>query len=310
MFAVCLAGHATGLADEACRWKAEEGKSLALLRGEQVLWQFCYDAEQAKPYFHPVAVADGRVLTWNSPPDHRWHHGLWFSWKFINNVNYWEPDASGKPAGKTKWRNVEIRTQENGTARIAMDLAYNPGDEKVVLTERRVVEVSAPAEDGTYVFDWICRFTAGDEKVVLDRTPLPDEPGGQAWGGYAGLSVRFAQELVDRQAFTAEGPVEFNAESRYRGRSAAMDYNGTIDGKPCGIAILDHPQNLNSPTPWYAIRSKPMSYYSPAVLCYGPHTLEPGESFTLRYRVLVHEGRWGAEQLAEQAKRYAPGQAR
>jgi hypothetical protein len=305
--AILLSTHATSLAGEPCHWKAEEGKSLALVCGDRVLWQFCYDAEQPKPYFHPVALPDGRVLTWNSPPDHRWHHGLWFSWKFIGGVNYWEPDASGKPSGQTKWQNVEIRTHENGTARIAMDLTYSPGEEKVLMTERRVVEVSAPNDDGTYTFDWVCQFAAGDERVVLDRTPLPDEPDGKAFGGYAGLSVRFAKELVEREAATPEGPVEFNAESRYRGKSLAMDYNGLIDGKPCGIAILDHPKNLNSPTPWYAIRSKPMSYYSPAVICYGPHTLEPGESFTLRYRVLVHSGRWAADRLAAESKQFVGG---
>ncbi len=304
---VVLFCHVGTQANETCQWKAQQGKSLTLVCGDQVLWQFCYDAHQAKPYFHPVALSDGRVLTWNSPPDHRWHHGLWFSWKFINGVNYWEPDASGKPSGKTTWQNVDIQTREDGAARIAMDLIYSPGDGNVVMTERRVVEISAPAADGTYTFDWVCQFTAGAEKIELNRTPLPHEPNGMAWGGYAGLSVRFAKELVEREASTYEGPVEFNAESRYRGKSAAMDYNGLIDGKPCGIAILDHPQNLNHPTPWYAIRSKTMSYYSPAVICYGPHTLNPGESFTLRYRVLIHRDRWSTGQLAAESNRFIQG---
>lgn len=292
------------LAEDIWQWQTEEGKSLTLSHGDQVLWRFCYNADQAKPYFHPVALPDGRVLTWNSPPDHRWHHALWFSWKFLNGVNYWEPDASGMPPGKTTWKNVDIRTHDNGTARIAMDLAYGPNDKETLMTERRVVEVSPPSEDGTYAFDWICRFTAGKKKVTLDRTPLPDEPDGKAWGGYAGLSVRFAKELAEREAATPEGPVEFNAESRYRGKATAMDYNGLIGGKSCGIAILDHPKNLNSPTPWYAIRSNTMSYYSPAVICYGPHTMEPGDTFTLRYRVLIHDGRWNAKRLTAEVNHF------
>lgn len=290
-------------AEPSWQWKAEDGKSLTLSQGDQVLWQFCYDANQAKPYFHPVALPDGRVLTWNSPPDHPWHHALWFSWKFINGVNYWEPDASGKPPGKTKWQDVEIGTKEDGSARIAMKLTYGPTDENVLLTERRVVEVSPPAVDGTYAFDWTCQFTAGEQKVVLDRTPLPNEPDGKLYGGYAGLSVRFAKDLTEREAVTPEGPVEF-VDSRFRGRSSALDYNGLIDGKSCGIAILDSPRNLNSPTPWYVIRSQVMSYYSPAVICYGPHAMEPGESFTLRYRVVVHNGRWNALRLAAEMKRF------
>ncbi|MHB8901975.1 MAG: DUF6807 family protein, partial [Thermoguttaceae bacterium] len=257
---VLLALASPVFAADGYRWKAEAGKSLALLRGDVVLWQFCYAPEQPKPFFHPVALDDGRVLTWNSPPDHRWHHGLWFSWKFINGLNYWEPDASGKPAGSTRWENVDIRTGDDGSARIAMDLSYAPGGKPALLTERRVVEVTAPAADGTYAFDWVCRFTAGAGEVQFDRTPLPGEPGGQPFGGYAGLSVRFAQDLAEPQAATAEGPVQFGPESRFRGKSIAMDYNGLVQAKPCGIAILDHPQNLNHPSPWYAIRSAPMAY--------------------------------------------------
>lgn len=293
-------------AEPAWQWKAEDGKSLTLSQGDRVLWQFCYDAEQAKPYFHPVALPDGRVLTWNSPPDHPWHHALWFSWKFINGVNYWEPDTSGKPPGRTRWQDVEIGTEEDGSARIAMKLTYGPTDETVLLTERRVVEVSPPAVDGTYAFGWTCQFTAGEEKVVLDRTPLPNEPEGKLYGGYAGLSVRFAKDLTEREAVTLEGPVEFT-DSRFRGKSSTMDYNGLIDGRACGIAILDSPRNLNSPSPWYAIRSKPMSYFSPAVICYSPHAMEPGESFTLRYRVIVHNGRWNAQRLAAEMERFLGG---
>jgi hypothetical protein len=47
-----------------------------------------------------------------------------------------------------------------------------------------------------------------------------------------------------------------------------------------------------------------MKYMNPAVLCYGPHTLRAGESFTLRYRVLIHDGAWSAEELRHQYNEY------
>ncbi|MBN1441446.1 MAG: PmoA family protein, partial [Planctomycetes bacterium] len=80
-------------------------------------------------------------------------------------------------------------------------------------------------------------------------------------------------------------------------RARALDYHGLIGGKPVGVAICDHPDNLKHPSPWYVIRDDPMSYFSPAVLCYGPHTLPAGQSFTLRYRVIIHEGRWDSKRL-------------
>lgn len=71
------------------------------------------------------------------------------------------------------------------------------------------------------------------------------------------------------------------------------------------MAVIDHPENPGSPTPWYVIRSDEMSFFTPAVLCYGPMSLRPGESFTLRYRILVHSGHWDATRLRKEYERFA-----
>jgi len=87
-----------------------------------------------------------------------------------------------------------------------------------------------------------------------------------------------------------------------------MDYTGVFEGREAGIAILDSAANINSPSPWYAISDSSMRYFSPAVIQDRPHTLKAGQSFTLRYRVVIHPGRWSSEQLREAADRYAADQ--
>ena len=69
-------------------WKQTK-TSLALTADGKVLWQYNFDKAEGKPYFHPLAAADGTVLTDLRPADHVWHRGLWFSWKHVNHVNYW-----------------------------------------------------------------------------------------------------------------------------------------------------------------------------------------------------------------------------
>lgn len=288
------------------RWEKEDGSSLTLVGAAGPLWQFRYGADLDTPYFHPLNTTDGRILTWDRPPDHLWHHGLWFSWKFINTINYWEIDAKiGRPAGRTSWKDVLISTEEDGSARIEMALAFRPaGEDLPVMTEKRAIEVSAPDAEGVYAVDWTGIFEAVHE-VVLDRTPLPGEPGGQVWGGYAGLSLRFAEKLAERQAMTSDGPVNKFVDERYRGRHAAVDYSGLVDGRPAGITILDHPRNPRAPTPWYVIRSAEMSFFTPAILCYEQMTLRPSERIILRYRVLVHPGRWDAARLRREYDRFS-----
>jgi hypothetical protein len=287
-------------------WEARNDKSLALLGPAGVLWQFRYGSDLDVPYFHPLNTMGGCTLTWDAPPDHIWHHGLWFSWKFINKVNYWEIDAAtGRPPGRTSWIPVEVTTREDFSARIVLDLVYRPaGETDPVLTERRTSEISQPDGEGLYSIDWTSVIKAV-RAVVLDRTPLPGEPGGQTWGGYSGLSVRFAKDLAERQVTTSDGPVLEFLEDRYRGKHTAMDYSGLFGGHPEGIAICDHPENPRSPTPWYAIREPVMSFFNPAVLCYGPLTIEAGQIVTFRYRVFVHPGRWDAGRLRAEYDRFA-----
>ena len=288
------------------RWEKEDGASLALAGPAGPLWQFRYGPGLDVPYFHPLSTVEGQRLTWDRPPDHVWHHGLWFSWKFINKINYWETDPkTGRPAGRTSWKDVKVKATDGHAARITLDLDYRPaGEDTPVLTEKRTIEVAAPDDDGVYAIDWTGIFTAV-RAVVLDRTPLPGEPDGQSWGGYSGLSLRLAGSLACRQAMTSGGPLTDMPDDRYRGRHTALDYSGLLDGRPVGVAIIDHPQNPRVPTPWYVIRSSEMSFFTPAVICYGPLTLPPGGSITLRYRVIVHPGRWDAARLRQEYERFS-----
>jgi len=288
------------------QWTSEEDASVALSGPDGPLWQFHYRADGDHAYFHPLRTVDGQVLTWDRPADHIWHHGLWFSWKYINKVNYWEVDReTGRPAGRTSWSNVRTSTEKDSGARIDMDLAYGPaGEEAPVLTEKRTIVVSRPDKEGAYALDWTCAFVAAAD-IVLDRTPLPGQPGGAVSGGYAGLSLRLGERLIEPQVMTSDGPVGAWTNDRYRGRHIALDYSGLVDGRPAGIAVVDHPANPRSPTPWYVISAPGFNWFTPALLCDEPLALRQGDRLVLRYRVLVHPGRWGADRLRAEAERFA-----
>jgi type 1 glutamine amidotransferase len=286
------------------RWLRGDG-TIALADGDGEIWRFHHGPRAGKPHFHPLALPGHGPLTWQDPPDHPWHHGLWFSWKHINGVNFWEESrASGRSDGATEWSNVEFATGDDFSAAIELDLAYRVDDGEPALTERRQILITPPGPDGRYHLDWTMTFTAARD-VLLDRTPLPGEPGGKVYGGYAGLSVRLTSALRQRQAVSADGPVSFERQ-RHRSRARAFDYNGLVNGVPMGIAILDHEYNPNTPSPWYVIRGDVMSFFSPAVIAEGPRSLTAGETMTLRYRIIVHPGRWTATHLAREHARFGP----
>lgn len=282
-------------------WRREV-TSTALLSRAQIVWQFQHASTLAKTMFHPVSLPGGPVLSWDQPPDHHWHHAFWFAWKYVNGLNYWEEGRPQEPEGLTTWRNVTVATRPDYSARITLDIDYHPPDQPPVLRERREVQVSAPDGQGQYHFDWQSTFIAV-VPVLLDRTPIPGEPHGAGWGGYAGLSWRFAKDLTGWQVAFSNGDTALEPTGR---RAAALEVNGAAGGVEAGVAFLDHPDNLNSPSPWHLVAQPKTSFLfaQPAVLYYGAHRLAANESLVLRYRVIVHPGRWSADRLNEEAARF------
>lgn len=285
-------------------WDKQEGKHIALLGQAGVIWQFNFGSDLTKPYFHPLSLPGSEPITVNRPADHAWHHGLWFSWVKINGVNYWEHASnSDRSTGETRWRDVRATCHDDFSAELTMQLEYGPQGGETILWESRQIVISPLSSSGQYQIDWGSTFSAHEREVTLACTPIPPAPGGVSWGGYAGLSVRFVERLADRQVHSTEGQAEFDSDGIYRTRSTACDYSGVIAGRDAGIAILNDSSNPRSPSDWYAIRSG-MSYLNAAFLVRGPYNIPAKSQLDLRYRVVVHPGKWTSNQLALAAASY------
>ncbi|MEM0964603.1 MAG: PmoA family protein [Verrucomicrobiota bacterium] len=257
----------------------ERENFLSLVVDGVTLWTYHYDPEDGKPFFHPLASVDGTIFTAIRPKDHPWHRGLWFSWKYIDRVNYWEENRkTGLSEGRTRLLSTHNEVNEATTVRILQSLEYAPGEiaERVVEEVREIV-VSAPDSSGLYTIDWTARFKALAE-VALDRTPIPGEEGGKAYGGYAGLSIRMNPGMKQG---------EFVNGSGLKGRDAHGQPSSWVQftlPSGAGILFMDHPDNLSSPSAWYVSR---MPYVSPALLFGEPLSLRKGETFVLKYRIVV-----------------------
>jgi hypothetical protein len=286
-------------------WRQTDN-SLALLNNGRVVWQFNFDNKQGKPYFHPVCLNDGAELTWHRPPDHPWHYGLWFSWKYINGLNYWEEDRkTGLSEGRTEIKSIEVMPHDDYSAQIVTQLSYHPPDQPAVLTESCRIHVGKPDEDGRYRIDWISRFTARAADVLLDRTPITGEKGGQSWGGYAGLSVRVAKNVTDWYLTDSEGRKDLQAHGQ---KARWMNFGGRAAGsKDFSITIFDHPDNLRHPSPGFVIMDPkvPFGYFSPALLFNKPYTLPAGKSLSLKYRILIQPSRAEKNLLEAEWKSFA-----
>lgn len=263
------------------RWR-QTPTSIALMNHGHVVWQHVHDKRIGKPYMR-FGLMDGTELTRPCPipvgyskADHPWHRALWWSWKAINGVNFWEENQTG-----TEPVEVDVTTENDGSARIDLTIAYHLPDQPPVATEQRTITVSAPDATGTYSIDWQATFVAaGDADVVFNQN------------SYSGLALRLAAEFSGDAA--AEKPAWTFVDSQGRTNSNDqtarwVNYRGTApNGRPAGVAIFDHPTNPRFPTWWQTRDHYP--YMNPSFVCKEGFRLASGQSLNLRYQILVCDG--------------------
>jgi hypothetical protein len=259
------------------------------------LWTCEWD--RPRPYVHPLLAPNGAVLTVDGPADHPWHHGLWFAIKFVNGENFWEEYGEFGLLHTTE-------VVDDGAATSASIEWTRPNSDEVVVREQRTLRHVA-LDDDSYAIDWEERLVPAVD-VVFDRTPYT------TWGGYGGLTLRGAPDFVDTRLLLDDG--EHGELRGERSAWCAIDGTGTTrDGRKvqAGIVIVDHPNNTNAPTPWYAsTRAETYgdgwaNFVNAAFLWDGPVAVAGGAVFAHRHRVIVHSGNWSGDEAAAAVRRWS-----
>ena len=288
--AACVLLCASVRAEDTRRFSTDPETGAATMTvGGKACWTYNPSSEEGKPYFHPLAVpGTGDVLTGFRPPDHKWHLGLWFSWKFINGVNFWEPDTNAV-------RKVLAHTETCGDDKTFLSkatLSYLAKGREA-LREERVTRV-VTQENGDYTIDFDCTFTAQGGAVTLSCTPAgKDAAGIWASGGYAGLMWRLAPNTAGTYSFTdAEG----RADAKTCGHASPwIEAKITLPdgGAKATVRVTDHPGNPRYPNTWFS-RHQPNAHNNTGYNLIGtglvfhePLTVAEGETLRLRYSVSV-----------------------
>ncbi|HSP43752.1 MAG TPA: DUF6807 family protein [Luteolibacter sp.] len=287
-------------------WKQDGHRSIELTGENGPIVRFVLQAAPRDPHFEILATPDGRNTVWVAPPDHVWHYGLWFSWKYINGVNFWETDPNtGKQQGRNEILDPAIGSHPDAdTATICYrELSYPEADEPAVLEDTVEIKVERPTDQrGTQVTWSITTKALAD--VTLDRTPLPGEPHGKDWGGYAGFSWRGTKEFTEVHYTDSQSRRGMDI---HRKHARWLNVIGTLQGKPAGLTILDHPANPRHPTSWYLFHNSKLPFWfaNPALLQPKALPMKQGESFRHAYRIILHDGTWQNAECHQAMERFA-----
>ena len=242
----------------------------------RTVWKFSIANRENKPFVHPLCLPDGRCVTDVRPEDHPWHLGLWFCWKYINGVNYWEPRNPAKsnllPDGMTVVRDFTIEPK-GGACDVTLSLWYGPRAEpgKVLLTEERKISFSEPDAKGGYSIRSTHRFTARDRVTLDARRPI----------AYGGLTLRLAPLARGFKASGTGGePDPKSNVGGPKGMTAAR-YSDPESGHGIEVKTLA-PLETERIYTWGDHR-----FVNPVPMYEKPLELNVGDTFTLDYEVSV-----------------------
>jgi len=270
---------------------------------------FYFGSNLNKPYLHPLRAADGTIVTRRWPieadsqgesKDHPHHQGVWLGEKYVNGLNYWENSKLGPGVGKIALE--KIVTAKGGKTGV-IEAVFNwldPDGKPILLEDRRMVFYSGNGQNRMFDFD--AKLTAVGGPVNFGDTK----------------EGTFAIRLNDKLTEKSKGGMMTNAEgaqgmkSVWGKQSPWVDYSGTIDGKPLGIAILNHSSSFRYPTRWHSrdyglFAANPFGEKEMATgkeSKEGNYILEPGKSISLKYRIIIHPGSTSDAKIADLFAKY------
>jgi hypothetical protein len=291
-----------------------------------------------KPVLYPILDGEGVTITrgWPLAPrpgertDHPHHDGLWFNYSNVNGFDFWNNSDAIPAQRASKMGTIvfnKIVSSKSGAARgeLVTDSTWIDGNSHPILAD--TTRYIFANEGSARSIDLIVTLKALDHVVFHDDKDgllglrvarwleSPEEKGG-TFTDSNGVTTPVAAAAnlpgvapPTGEYLTSEG-VKGEAVWSTRARWCALTGHNE-SGHTVTIAIFDHPGNIGYPTYWHA-----RGYGLFAANPLGRHmfdakqppldlSLEPSQSASFRYRVVIYTDTPSPEMLSQQSDNFA-----
>ena len=246
-----------------------------------------------RPFLYPVIGPSGRSLTRmghpHDPVGHGHHNSVWISHNDVEGVTFWANSGEGRIVHQ------RVEQYDDGPERAWMlnVNAWQAGDRKVLLVERRRICVE-PLEDDEWLMMIDLQLEApGSEPVILGQTPF----------GIIGVRMAKTIGVHDGGGRILNSEGQLNEEEVFRKPARWVDYSGPVtSGSTGGITLMDHPGNPDHPTPFH-VRGD--GWMGACLTLNRPLEIQPGKPLRLRYGLWIHAGVPAREEIEPQWKAFA-----
>jgi hypothetical protein len=300
---------------------AERSKQGVVVKIDGKLFTEYLTRSGTKPILWPIIGPTGKAMTRAWPmeadtkekQDHVHHRSLWFTHGSVNGIDFWG-EPSTKPAPTSGKKSGKASPNKYGTTEHRDFVRVESGPEAVVVTRNDWVgpDGKKQCEDErvlTFGADGASRWI--DFAITFKATAGPVTFGDTKEGSFG---LRLPETLrVDAKKggriVNSRGQVDGDAWGK---QAEWVDYYGPVDGQTLGIAILNHPSSFRFPTYWhvrtyglFAANPFGVKDFAGKSAADGTYTIPSGDSITLRYRVVFHEGDEKAGKIADLFAAYA-----
>ena len=311
----------------------EASRRVDVLVDGQQFTSYIWPATLTKPVLYPLRTAQGTIVTRGFPleprpgerVDHPHHAGLWFNYGNVNGVDFWNNSIALPPEQQSKMGTVVHRQitratggKDRGELEVEMEWIM-PNGQPILREMTTFVFHGGPT---LRALDRITTLTALDKPVLFHDDKE----------GVIGMRVRRELEQPSNEPLvftdasgrpttvkvldnTGVSGLYRSSEGKTgdavwgtRGRWTML--TGKVDQESITLVILDHPKNTGFPTYWHA-RGYGLFAANPLgqeVFSNGKEklnfTLEPKQSVTFRYRLLILSGPTTPDQVEAQYRRF------
>ena len=251
-------------------------------------------------HLHPLYSPGGRLVTGNHQPDHPWQRGVWIGWTKTefgdSHPDFWNMGKGGKITAEVRFEKLEKAWggPEAGfiSKHVFLDHSHTP-DQKV-LNETWEVQVSQKALDGTLAN--ILDLTSTQTCASATPLKLPKYH-------YGGLGVRGSEQWNPVDAVTMLTSEGHDRKGGDNSKARWVYLGGEVEGAPAGMAVLIHPSNFRFPQPLRLNPKNPQLCVAPSQE--GDWSIEPGQPYISKYRLLIFDGKPDAKWIEAQWMAYS-----
>ncbi len=257
-------------------------------------------------YIHPLWSPKGEVLTRIQPPDHYHHYGIWNPWTHTEyagrEIDFWNLNKGQGTVKVAKKPSVDQGYIFGKLRAFHQHIAKKTEaqlEDKIAMNEDWEIRVwNVDPEKKIWLVDFMSTLSCGDNEPLTIKKYR-----------YQGFGFRANKNWNDQTATltTSEGKDKSTANGT---RARWCDVKGPSANGTAGIVFMNHKANFNSPQQLRIWPTGMNDGKENVFVNFNPAQdrdwyIEPGKTYTLRYRMIVYDGSISKEKIENYWNDYA-----